>query len=316
MSDLPKPNVPPSSPSRRHFLGIAAAAARRLRAVPLGASALSMLGARDAGAHGFDRPAHHQPHHHHHHQQQQHGSSAGGGYRRSETPHWHSGSWTGTSYTSSSPRVRCFIRGTRILTVDGDVPVENLVVASEVATAHGPRPVKWIGRQTLRRNRSMVWHPSVLPVCISQFAIDDLTPGRDVYLSQDHAVFIDGVLIPVKHLVNGQSIRIDKTVLQSETIEYLHVELETHEVIFADRLPVESFLYSGGVVAWDNLEDYHRLYGSHRAVAPVAAYHSYEGGRDEVRGLIRLAASRFVDVRDPIQIARDRIAARARRGVA
>ena len=45
------------------------------------------------------------------------------------------------------------------------------------------------------------------------------------------------------------------------------------------------------------------------AVAPICRYAS--GGRAEARALMRLAASRFVDVRDPIQIAYDRIVARA-----
>jgi hypothetical protein len=46
-------------------------------------------------------------------------------------------------------------------------------------------------------------------------------------------------------------------------------------------------------------------------MSPVAPIYSYDGGFAELRGLIRLAASRFVDVRDPIQIAHDRLAGRA-----
>ena len=44
--------IPPSSPSRRHFLGIAAAAGRKLSMITIGSSALSILGTRDAAA-GF-----------------------------------------------------------------------------------------------------------------------------------------------------------------------------------------------------------------------------------------------------------------------
>ena len=43
---------------------------------------------------------------------------------------------------------------------------------------------------------AMTWHPSVLPVKVSRFAIDDQTPQRDLCLSQEHCLFIDGVLIP------------------------------------------------------------------------------------------------------------------------
>jgi Hint domain-containing protein len=151
----------------------------------------------------------------------------------------------------------------------------------------------------------------VLPVCVSKGAIDESTPHCDVYLSQDHSLFIDGALIPVRHLVNGSSIRFDESALAAETLEYFHVEIETHEVIYAGGLPVESYLYSGGMVGWDNFDDYLQQYGEHRIMSPLAPIHSYEGGFDELGGLIRLAASRFIDVRDPIQVAHDRLKARA-----
>ena len=173
------------------------------------------------------------------------------------------------------------------------------------------RPVKWIGRQTLKRNRSAAWHPRVLPVCVSKFSIDDCTPSQDVFLSQDHSLFIDGALIPVRHLVNGSSIRFDEAALAAETLEYFHVEFESHEVIYASGLPVESFIYSGGTVAWDNIGEYRQRHGEHRIMSPLAPVRSYEGGFDELGGLIRLAASRFIDVRDPIQIAHDRLKERA-----
>ena len=92
------------------------------------------------------------------------------------------------------------------------------------------------------------------------------------------------MLIPARHLVNGQSIRFDEAALAAETLEYFHVELETHEVIFADGLPVESFIYSGGIVAWDNPDEYQQRYGGHRIMAPFAPVHSYDGGFDELGG--------------------------------
>ena len=62
-------------------------------------------------------------------------------------------------------------------------------------------------------------------------------------------------------------------------------------------------MYAGGVVAWDNIDDYQQRYGEQQTTAPFAPIHSYDGGFDELGGLIRLVASRIVDVRDPIQIA-------------
>jgi hypothetical protein len=206
----------------------------------------------------------------------------------------------------------CFGRGTLILTTHGEVPVEDLAIGELVMTTNGALPVRWVGRQTIRRNASASWHPSVLPIRVSRFAIDDQSPQRDLYLSQGHSLLIDGVLIPVKHLVNERSIAFDDDAKTSETIEYFCVELDTHQVIFAEGMAAETFRYWGGQIAWDNLSDYQDLYGrEHKVMSAFAPICRYKGGRAEVRALLRLAASGFVDMRDPIQIAYARIATRA-----
>ena len=75
-------------------------------------------------------------------------------------------------------------------------------------------------------------------------------------------------------------------------------------------MAVETFQYAGGQVTWDNLGEYQALYGEHEMMPAFAPHCRYTGGRAEVRALLRLAASRFADVRDPIQVAYARIAAR------
>jgi hypothetical protein len=57
-------------------------------------------------------------------------------------------------------------------------------------------------------------------------------------LSPDHAVFVGGVLIPVKLLVNGVTI----TQVPVERVTYCHVELAEHDVLLAEGLPAESYL--------------------------------------------------------------------------
>lgn len=206
----------------------------------------------------------------------------------------------------------CFARGTRVLTSRGEVPVENLANGDLVITANGALSIKWTGRQTFRKNEAASWHSRVLPIRVSRFAIDDQTPHRDLYLSQDHALLIDGVLIPVKYLVNGRSIAVDNGWSKSEAIEYFSVQLDTHQVIFAEGAAAETFRHAGFYqIAWDNLAGYQELYGEHEVMSSFAPIYRYNSSRAEVRALLRLAASRFVDVRDPLQIAYDRIATRA-----
>jgi hypothetical protein len=267
--------LPPISPARRHFMGIAAAGAARLSAAAILVAAIKVNNANALGTFPRDVPNPGNP-------------NQGGGNHN------------------------CFGRGTLIRTPDGDVPVENLAVGDQVMTTNGALPVKWVGRQSVRRNASASWHPSVVPIRVSRFAIDDQTPQRDLYLSQRHCLLVDGVLIPVIHLVNGRSITFDEHAAMTETIDYFCVELDAHEVIFAEGLAAESFRYAGGQIAWGNIGEYQDLYGrEHKVMSAVAPIYRYNGAREELGGLLRLAASRFVDVRDPIQIAYDRIAARA-----
>src|SRR5262249_39503885 len=96
---------------------------------------------------------------------------------------------------------RCFLRGTHIQTPDGEIPVEDLTIGALVETLSGPLPVKWIGRQTFRKD-SPSWHWSVAPVRVARFALCDQYPRRDLYLSPRHSLFIDGCFIPVEWLVN------------------------------------------------------------------------------------------------------------------
>jgi hypothetical protein len=98
-----------------------------------------------------------------------------------------------------------------------------------------------------------------------------------------------------------------------EVIEYFHVELETHEVIFAEGAPVETLQLTGGREHFVNFVEYERLYGSDEqpAMQPFAPLYRHYGGRAELQGLLRLALSPVVDLRDPVQRARVRIAARA-----
>jgi hypothetical protein len=205
----------------------------------------------------------------------------------------------------------CLVRGTLVQTADGEIPVEQLTRGTLVMTTNGAMPVKWIGRKSIQRSAAVSWHRSVLPIRVSRCAIDDETPRRDLYLSQFHNLFIDEVLIPAKDLVNGSSITFDGDRNIAEMIEYFSIEFDTHEVMFAEGTAVESFQYAGGEIAWDDLDDYEKIYGKHplmRACAPIC---SYNGGRAELRGLMQLVASRFVDLRDPVQVAYGRIAARA-----
>ena len=73
-------------------------------------------------------------------------------------------------------------------------------------------------------------------------------PRRDLWLSPNHAVFVDGALIPIVCLVNGRSI-VQEPI---DRIRYFHVELQRHDVLLAEGLPCESYLDTGNRTDFEN----------------------------------------------------------------
>jgi len=134
--------------------------------------------------------------------------------------------------------VSCFAEGTRIETSTGMVAVENLREGDLVLTGDGARePIVWIGRRAVNCQQ----HPkpkTVWPVCVRAGAFGPARPHADLFLSPDHAVFVNDVLIPIKHLINGSTI----TQVPVDHVSYYHIELPRHDVILAEGLPAESFL--------------------------------------------------------------------------
>ena len=139
-------------------------------------------------------------------------------------------------------------------------------------------------------------------------------------MSPAHAMHMDGVLIPAIYLVNGTSI-VQAMPEGVEAIDYFHIELETHEVIFAEGVAAETLLVMKDREAFadlirdkfDNFAERKRLYGINSGeppMKPCAPQVCYNGRRSELKALIRRAVSPLVDVRDPIQLVHDRIAAR------
>ena len=160
----------------------------------------------------------------------------------------------------------CFAAGTRILTDRGEVAVERLHEGDHIVTAlnGGTAPIVWIGRRHVRPRQ----HPrpeAVRPVVVQPGAFGPGLPHRALRLSPDHAVFVDGVLIPVGLLINGHGI------VQEDVTEvtYFHMELPEHEVLYAEGLACESYLATGDVTAFDNRAAAVAL---HPSFAPAAVW--------------------------------------------
>jgi hypothetical protein len=166
---------------------------------------------------------------------------------------------------------QCFVAGTQITTPSGPRPVEALAAGDLVVTASGRhRAISWLGHRKISC-RSFADRTKVMPIRILAHAFGPDLPARDLLLSPEHAVFVREVLIAVKDLVNGTTI----TQVECDQVRYWHIELETHDVIFAENLPVESFLENDNRQDFDG-QDALRLYpplrgscGGQNPCAPV-----------------------------------------------
>jgi hypothetical protein len=153
----------------------------------------------------------------------------------------------------------CYATGTRIALPSGEARVEDLRIGDLVATASGiAKPVKWIGRRGYTAAQ-IAANPQLRPVIVRAGALAENMPHRDLMVSPIHGLFIDDVFVPAAALINGVS------VLRSEALEpvsYVHIELDAHDVVFAEGAPAETFVDDDSRLIFDNADEYYDMFGA------------------------------------------------------
>jgi hypothetical protein len=144
----------------------------------------------------------------------------------------------------------CFGLGTRIETSRGGMNVEKLRPDMQVRTASGSfRRVRWVGVRTIALQPGSTRQR---PIQFKTGCLGPDLPNRDLVLSPQHCVRLDGtsvrqtystdyVLSRAKGLVALPQVRWMRGKTQ---VTYVSVLLDTHDVILANGLAVES-LYPG-----------------------------------------------------------------------
>jgi hypothetical protein len=153
--------------------------------------------------------------------------------------------------------IACFYAGTLISTPAGEVPVEQLRIGDLLITRSGkPRALKWIGRRSYA-GWFAARNPKVMPVCFKAGSLAHEVPQRDLWMSPEHAVYLDGALVPAGLLVNGISILKANSI---EEVHYFHLEFDTHDVIIAEGALTESFVDDDSRGMFHNAAEFYTLY--------------------------------------------------------
>jgi hypothetical protein len=210
-----------------------------------------------------------------------------------------------------APPVVCFLRGTQIWTPDGEKRVEDLRINDLVVTSSGEaKPIQWVWAGRFERQCGQKWDEGITPIRVAQSALGPNTPHRDLFLSRYHCLYLEGVLIPVIDLLNNSTIARCSAEDLPE-IEYHHIKLERHSVIYAEGAACETLRDITAVKS--EFEEYRKLYGGLSLPdEPAAPIFAYNGGRSRLRGRIRRVISLVIDVRSKLEIVQDNLKERAR----
>ncbi|WP_298860960.1 choice-of-anchor L domain-containing protein [uncultured Sulfitobacter sp.] len=135
----------------------------------------------------------------------------------------------------------CFVPGTLVATHSGLRKIEDLKVGDPVITQdNGLQKIGWIGKTTVCGDDKFA--PVNFAKSVFPGALDDLTvsPQHRMLIKGYRAELLFGqseVLVPALHLIDGK----DVVRKPQESVTYIHIMFEQHEIIFANGIPAESF---------------------------------------------------------------------------
>lgn len=144
--------------------------------------------------------------------------------------------------------IPCFTPGVMISTDRGEVAVEMLQPGDLVMTRdHGLQPIAWIGSRKLGL-ADLIAQPCLQPVKIGQGALGYGLPLRDMLVSPQHRMLIEGalpemlfgeaeVLVAATHLTALEGV----SQMLTPGVTYIHLMFKRHEIISANGSWSESF---------------------------------------------------------------------------
>lgn len=165
-----------------------------------------------------------------------------------------------TTISINAPPV-CYLKGTQIFTENGYVNIEDIKVGDKIAS-NGRieyndyvdfgndftfEPVVWVGSFKPPNLTSKTF-----PICIKANAFGENMPFKDLYVSPEHSILLHSNMVKAEFLVNGDTIYQDNGIF---SIEYYHLELDTHSCIVANGILSESYRDANNRVVFEDLPE-------------------------------------------------------------
>ena len=156
--------------------------------------------------------------------------------------------------------VVCFVAGTKIRTPEGEKAIEELQIGDLISTANGAKALKFVCQSTRSFNELLATGKNPIRVASGTFGA-----SADLLMSPSHALNLEGSLIEAGALIDHASVE-RVTEWNAPELTYFNMELDQHELIWANGVATESYFSSYRTngfsrQSWDNYSEYVALYG-------------------------------------------------------
>ena len=141
----------------------------------------------------------------------------------------------------------CYAKNTLILTEKGYIPIQNIKVGDKIITKGKIHQNTYIEREPIKLDE-VIWiskfkvnnmNSESRPICIKKHALGLNSLFKDLYVSPNHSILINGKMRPARFLVNGETVYQDT---ECDEITYYHLECKEHVAIVANGVLAESYL--------------------------------------------------------------------------
>lgn len=145
--------------------------------------------------------------------------------------------------------IGCFLKGTMILTKRGNVAIETLT-SNDMVISFGDivnnkthkkekkkfEPIKWLGKYVKRTPLK-----KDCPICFTKNSFRPGEPFMDLYLTSNHGVVVNDLLVPAQELVKDPHIY----PVYFDEVVYYHLEVAGHQCIAANGVMTETYRDNG-----------------------------------------------------------------------